>query len=78
MLNLTPRFTEPCWLTYLKAYKIYIIPTLTRLFLARGVTNSEALDYGLSTLLPADGLKDIDQAVKILDTAIESQQRILL
>ena len=80
MLNLTPRFTGslpadlPEELQDLYQYS----PTLTRLFLARGVTNSEALDYGLSTLLPADGLKDIDQAVKILDTAIESQQRILI
>lgn len=80
MLNLTPRFTGslpadlPEGLQDLYQYS----PTLTRLFLARGVTNSEALDYGLSTLLPADGLKDIDQAVKILDTAIESQQRILI
>ena len=80
MLNLTPRFTGklpadlPEGLQNLYQYS----PTLTRLFLARGVKSSEALDYGLSTLLPADGLKDIDEAVKILDTAIESQQRILI
>lgn len=80
MLNLTPRFTGtlpadlPEGLQTLYQYS----PTLTRLFLARGVTSSEALDYGLATLLPADGLKDIDEAVQILDTAIESQQRILI
>ena len=80
MLNLTPRFTGslpddlPDSLQNIYQYS----PTLTRLFLARGVTNSEALDYGLSTLLPADGLKDIDAAVSILDTAIEDQQRILI
>lgn len=80
MLNLTPRFTGnlpadlPDSLQDLYQYS----PTLTRLFLARGVTSSEALDYGLATLLPADGLKDIDQAVKILDNAIENQQRILI
>ncbi|WP_296202414.1 single-stranded-DNA-specific exonuclease RecJ [Psychrobacter sp. UBA3962] len=80
MLNLTPRFTGtlpadlPEGLQTLYQYS----PTLTRLFLARGVTSSEALDYGLATLLPADGLKDIDEAVQILDAAIESQQRILI
>lgn len=80
MLNLTPRFTGslpddlPDSLQNIYQYS----PTLTRLLLARGVTNSEALDYGLSTLLPADGLKDIDAAVSILDTAIEDQQRILI
>ncbi|SUD91245.1 single-stranded-DNA-specific exonuclease RecJ [Psychrobacter phenylpyruvicus] len=80
MLNLTPRFTGtlpadlPDSLQDLYQYS----PTLTRLFLARGVTSSEALDYGLATLLPADGLKDIDQAVEILDNAIENQQRILI
>lgn len=80
MLNLTPRFTgklpddlpENLQTLYQQS------PTLTRLFLARGVDSSDELEYGLSSLLPADGLKDIDKAVQILDEAIEQQQRILI
>lgn len=80
MLKLTPRFTGslpadlPPNLTSLYQQS----PTLTRLFMARGVNNTEQLDYGLANLLPAEGLKDIDTAVAILDQAIEQQQQILI
>lgn len=80
MLNLIPRFTGnlPADLPPSLQNLYQQSPTLTRLLLARGVSNSEELDYGLATLLPAEGLRDIDKAVQILDEAIEQQQRILI
>ncbi|WP_296402295.1 single-stranded-DNA-specific exonuclease RecJ [Psychrobacter sp.] len=80
MLTLTPRFTGtlPNDLPDSLKSLYQVSPTLTRLLLARGIKNTSALDYRLSNLLPADGLKDIDEAVKILDEAIEKQKRILI
>ncbi|PNK61943.1 single-stranded-DNA-specific exonuclease RecJ [Psychrobacter sp. FDAARGOS_221] len=80
MLNLTPRFKGklpddlPAGLTELYQQA----PTLTRLLLSRGVTDLGALDYSLSSLLAAEGLRDIDKAVQLLDEAIETQKRILI
>ncbi|WP_026348887.1 single-stranded-DNA-specific exonuclease RecJ [Psychrobacter lutiphocae] len=80
MLTLSPRFTGklpddlPQGLTTLYQQS----PTLTRLLLARGVTSIDDLDYSLSSLLAADGLRDIDPAVQLLNDAIQQQQRILI
>lgn len=80
MLKLTPRFTGslPADLPQNLSNLYQQSPTLTRLFMARGIKDTEQLDYGLANLLPAEGLKDIDKALTILDEAIEQQQQILI
>ncbi len=80
MLNLTPRFTGtlpddlPPSLQPLFAQS----PTLARLFVARGIQSAEELDTALSSLLAADGLRDVDKAVQLLDAAIDEGKRILI
>lgn len=80
MLNLTPRFTgtlpDDLPSSLLAVYEQ--TPTLARLFLGRGIKTTEELDYSLSSLLPAQGLRDIDKAVDLLDEAINNDQRILI
>lgn len=80
MLNLTPRYTGqlPADLPSSLQPLYEQSPTLVRLLLGRGITEMQELDYSLSSLLPADGLRDIDKAVTLLDEAIESGQRILI
>lgn len=80
MLKLTPRFTGtlPDDLPACFTQMYQQTPTLTRLFLARGIQSDQDLDYGLSALLPAQGLSDVDEAVTLMDEAIEAQRRILI
>jgi single-stranded-DNA-specific exonuclease len=55
-----------------------ISPLLARLYAARGVTSAEQLSLKLSQLIPAQKLKGLECAVRLLDQAIEQQTRILI
>jgi single-stranded-DNA-specific exonuclease len=80
MLNLTPRYTHtridelPVALQPLAAQSL----TLARLYAGRGITELTELDTGLSGLLPAEMLHGVTEAVRLLDEAIDAQQRILI
>ncbi|MCB5162672.1 single-stranded-DNA-specific exonuclease RecJ [Marinomonas algarum] len=52
--------------------------SLRRIFLARGVTTSQELDYRLPHLLRPDALFDLTVAAKVLADAIEAGQKILI
>lgn len=56
----------------------HISPLLARLYAARGVESADQLNLKLSRLLPAQQLKGLDCAVKLLDQAIDQQTRILI
>lgn len=53
-------------------------PLLRRIYLNRGVGESSQLDLSLRNLLPFEQLKGIDAATALLQTAIETQQHILI
>ncbi len=53
-------------------------PLLQRLYHARGVTCTEQLDKGLAKLLPWQSLSGIEQAVQVLQTALQSQRKIVI
>lgn len=80
MLNLTPRYTStridelPTALQPLAAQSL----TLARLYAARGITQPDELETGLSGLLPAEMLHGVTEAVRLLDVAIDDGQRILI
>ncbi len=80
MLNLTPRYTHtridelPVALQPLAAQSL----TLARLYAGRGITELTELDTGLAGLLPAEMLHGVTEAVRLLDEAIDAQQRILI
>ena len=80
MLNLTPRYTStrtdelPTALQPLAAQSL----TLARLYAARGITQPDELETGLSGLLPAEMLHGVTEAVRLLDVAIDKGQRILI
>ncbi|WP_201578087.1 MULTISPECIES: single-stranded-DNA-specific exonuclease RecJ [Psychrobacter] len=80
MLNLTPRYTStrtdelPTALQPLAAQSL----TLARLYAARGITQPDELETGLSGLLPAEMLHGVTEAVRLLDVAIDRGQRILI
>ncbi|WP_286741341.1 single-stranded-DNA-specific exonuclease RecJ [Psychrobacter sp. UBA3068] len=80
MLNLTPRYIHtridelPVALQPLAAQSL----TLARLYAGRGITELTELDTGLSGLLPAEMLHGVTEAVRLLDEAIDAQQRILI
>jgi single-stranded-DNA-specific exonuclease len=80
MLNLTPRCTHtridelPVALQPIAAQSL----TLARLYAGRGITELTELDTGLSGLLPAEMLHGVTEAVRLLDEAIDAQQRILI
>lgn len=52
--------------------------TLARLYAARGITQPDELETGLSGLLPAEMLHGVTEAVRLLDVAIDEGQRILI
>ncbi|XID74817.1 single-stranded-DNA-specific exonuclease RecJ [Alkanindiges sp. WGS2144] len=56
----------------------HVSPILARLYAARGLHAPEQLELKLSRLLPARQLKDLAQAVDLLDQAIDQQTRILI
>lgn len=80
MLNLTPRYTGtridelPTALQPLAAQSF----TLARLYAGRGITQPDELETGLASLLPAERLHDVTEAVRLLDLAIDEGQRILI
>ena len=53
-------------------------PVLQRIYAARGLRGKEELQLSLKQLLPFHKLKGIDDAVAVLQTALEQQQRILI
>ena len=55
-----------------------IHPVLARVFAARGIGSVEDIQHGLDTLVSYDQLTGIEQAVKLLETALDKQQKILV
>ena len=53
-------------------------PVLKRVYAARHVKSINDIDYSLKSLLPVDGLKNINAAVDLLIEAIEKKHRILI
>lgn len=80
MLKLTPRFTGTVPDDLPDSLKPLAVqaPTLARLYAGRGITAIDQMSTELGTLLPAEGLMGLDEAVSILDQAIDHQQRILI
>lgn len=76
MLSLTPRHTGdlPEGLKSLANTN----PTLARIYAGRNITNVESLETALNGLLAADGLLGIDNAVTILNEALNTGKRILI
>lgn len=80
MLNLTPRFTG----THIDELPTALQPlatqslTLARLYAGRGVTDPNELETGLASLLPAENLHGVSEAVRLLDEAIDQGLRILI
>ena len=52
-------------------------PVLARLYAARGVTDPAELSLRLGDLLPAASLTGLDQAIQMLDEAIDAQAAIV-
>ena len=80
MLNLTPRYTSaridelPAALQPLAAQSF----TLARLYAGRGITEPAELETQLSSLLAAERLHGVTEAIRLLDAAIDEGQRILI
>lgn len=80
MLKLTPRFIStridemPIGLQALAAQSF----TLARLYAGRGITEPDELETGLASLLPAEKLQGVTEAVRLLDKAIDDGQHILI
>ena len=55
-----------------------VSPLLARIYAARGIESADQLELKLARLLPAKDLMGLQQAIDILDTAIEQQTRILV
>lgn len=53
-------------------------PLLARIYAARGIQSPEQLELKLNRLLPAKDLLGLQQAIDILDKAIEQQTRMLI
>lgn len=53
-------------------------PLLQRIYLARGISSQNELDYSLNQLLPYHKLSDVDKAVNYLYEALLKQQRIVI
>lgn len=51
---------------------------MQRILLARGIQDEQALDFSLTHLLPFSDLKGIEDAVRLLATAIQQQWSILI
>ncbi len=78
MLTLTPRFSAiealPDALQPFAQHSL----TLARLYASRGIDNTDDLETSLAALLSAEDLLGIDDAVQLLDAAIDDQQKILI
>lgn len=53
-------------------------PTLARVLYGRGVSDVGELEVDISGLLPASGLLGIDEAVAVIDKAVDANQKILI
>lgn len=53
-------------------------PLLSRVYAARGIESADQLELKLQKLLPAKDLKGLDQAITLLDQAIDQHTRILI
>jgi single-stranded-DNA-specific exonuclease len=53
-------------------------PVLNRIYAARNIQSSDELDYSLASLLPFNTLSNIDNAVALLQEALENNKRILI
>ena len=53
-------------------------PVLRRIYLSRHLSNAGEMQYSLGCLSPYSALKDIDEAVALLASAIQGQKRILI
>lgn len=60
------------------AWPADIPPLLRRIYAARGVTDADAARPRLATLLPPDGMLDLEPAVELLSAAIRDGRRILV
>ncbi|WP_394261263.1 single-stranded-DNA-specific exonuclease RecJ [Moraxella boevrei] len=84
MLKLTPRLDNNEFLQKLPTTFQQLAPlaeqsmTLARILAGRGVLAPNELDTALGALLPANQLLDIDNAVALLNQAIDNQQKILI
>lgn len=76
MLSITQRFTGviPQRLQTIADYSA----TLARILAGRGIIEPNSLDIQLAKLLPASDLKGLNQAVKLIDTAIDNGKKILI
>lgn len=78
MLSLKPRFRQSLDnFPLLKPIAKQSV-TLAKILASRGVSSPRALDTAFSQMLPANDLTNIHQAVKLLDQAIDNQQKILI
>lgn len=78
MLSLKPRFRQSLDnFPLLKPIAKQSI-MLAKILASRGVSSPTALDTAFSQMLPANDLTNIHQAVKLLDQAIDNQQKILI
>ncbi len=53
-------------------------PLLARLYAARGIAAADDLDTQFKSLLPPEGLKDVERAARLIADAIAAQQRLLI
>lgn len=53
-------------------------PVLQRVYAARNIKTADELDYSLASLLSFDGLANIDNAISLLQEALNKKQRILI
>lgn len=78
MLTLTPRFSADLALPDALQPIAERSLTLARLYASRDILTPDDLETSLAALLPAEDLLGIDDAVKLLDAAIDNQQKILI
>jgi single-stranded-DNA-specific exonuclease len=51
---------------------------LKRIYIGRGITNEEQLDYSLKKLHPPKELKGLDKSISLLEEVLNHQQRVLI
>lgn len=74
-LTLTPRMTDEVSPSLVQALGY---PSLARVLQARQVASVDELDMAIGKLIAADGLMGIDQAIAIIDQAIDHHDQILI
>jgi len=51
---------------------------LKRIYIGRGITNEEQLDYSLKKLHPPKEFKGLDESISLLEEALNHEQRVLI